>query len=119
MQAYREITTWADGATAINHTYLLAGDKMLAYIRQGTNIPFHFARPIAISRSGRKFQLVEPNPFEHTFSVVVPQVIENTREISGSKGAKYILDLDLKTCTCPGYTYRGTCKHVKELSDEN
>jgi hypothetical protein len=119
MQAYKEITTWPDGATAVNHTYLLEGDKMLAYIRQGTNIPFHFARPITISRSGRKFELVEPNPFEHMFSVVVPQVIVNTREISGSKGAKYILDLDLKTCTCPGYTYRGACKHVKDMDNEN
>ena len=101
MQAYREITVWADGATAINHTYLLSGDRMLAYIRQGTNIPFHFAKPIAISRSGRRFELVEPNPFEHVFSVVVPQVIENTREIDGSKGAKYILDLDLNNYVLP------------------
>lgn len=116
MKAYREITAWADGATAINHTYLLAGDKMLAYIQHGTSQPFHFAKPIVISRSGRKFQLVEPNPFESVFSVVVPQVRANTREIDGSKGARYILDLDLKTCTCPGYTYRGVCKHVKELA---
>lgn len=115
MQAYREITTWADGATAVNHTYLLSGDKMLAYIRQGTSVAFIFAKPIVISRSGRKFQLVEPNPFEHTFSVAVPQVIANTKEISGSKGAKYIVNVDLKTCTCPGYTYRGACKHVTAL----
>lgn len=115
MQAYKEITVWTDGNTAINHTYLLEGDKMVAYIRVGTSVPFYFKNPIRISKSGRKFEVVEPNPFDNIPSVVVQQALGNTREIDGSNGAKYIVDLDAKTCTCPGYTYRGTCKHVKEL----
>ena len=115
MQAYKEITVWDDGNTAINHTYLLNGDQMVAYIRIGTSIPFYFKNPIRISKSGRKFEVVEPNPFDSLPSVVVAQELGNTREIDGSKGAKYIVDLDAKTCTCPGYTYRGTCKHSKEL----
>jgi hypothetical protein len=109
-QAYRETTAWADGNTVINHTYLLDGDKMLAYIRQGTDQEFWFRTPIRISRSGRRFQLVEANPFSGLGGQVA-----RIREIDGSKGAKYIVDLDAKTCTCPGYTYRGACKHVKEL----
>ena len=115
MSAYREITVWEDGNTAINHTYLLNGDMMIAYIRVGTSVPFYFKNPIRISKSGRKFEPVEPNPFDLVPSVVVAQELGNTREIDGSKGAKYIVDLDAKTCTCPGYTYRGTCKHTKEL----
>ena len=114
-QAYKETTEWADGNTAINHTYLLDGDQMIAYMRTGTSVPFYFKTPIRISRSGRKFELVEPNPFDLVPHVVIAQELANTREIDGSKGAKYILDLDAKSCTCPGYTYRGTCKHVKEL----
>jgi hypothetical protein len=109
-QAYREITAWADGNTAINHTYLLDGDKMLAYIRQGTDDEFWFKNPIRISRSGRRFQLVEPN----LFSGIGGQV-RNTQEVQGSGGAVYIVNLDDKTCTCPGYTYRGACKHTKQL----
>jgi hypothetical protein len=115
MQAYKETTVWDDGNTAINHTYLLNGDQMIAYIRVGTSVPFYFKNPIRISKSGRKFEVVEPNPFDNIPTVVVQQELGNTREIDGSKGAKYIVDLDAKTCTCPGYTYRGTCKHTKEL----
>lgn len=114
-KAYKETTVWEDGNTAINHTYLLDGDRMIAYMRTGTSVPFYFKTPIRISRSGRKFELVEPNPFDLVPHVVIAQELANTREIDGSKGAKYILDLDAKSCTCPGYTYRGTCKHVKEL----
>jgi hypothetical protein len=118
-QAYRETTKWADGNTAVNHTYLLEGDSMIAYIRVGTSVPFYFKAPIRISKSGRKFEVVEPNPFDAIFTVVVPQLTsDNTVEIEGSKGARYILDRVLCTCTCPGFTYRGTCKHVKELDNE-
>jgi SWIM zinc finger len=119
MQALRETTAWTDGATNINHTYLLDGDRMVAYIRIGTTVPFYFKSPIRISRSGRRFEVVEPNPFELIPSVVVEQTTsDNVVEIEGSKGARYILDRVLCTCTCPGFTYRGTCKHVKALDDE-
>lgn len=115
-QAYKEVTRWEDGATAINHTYLLEGDQMIAYIRVGTSVPYYFKQPIRISKSGRKFEVVDPNPFTFIPQVVVEQTTSaNVVEIDGSKGAKYILDKVLCTCTCPGYTYRGTCKHVKEL----
>jgi SWIM zinc finger len=113
MQAVKEITLWETlDYEPPNHTYLLDGDMMLAYIKQGETEPFYFKNPIRISRSGRKFELLKDNPFE------VPQISnDNIVEIEGSKGARYILDKVLCTCTCPGFTYRGTCKHVKELSD--
>ena len=114
--AYRETTVWPDGTTAINHIYLLEGDQMIAYMRTGTSVPFYFKTPIRIDRRGRKFELVESNPFDSIFSVVIPQTTSpNVVEIDGSKGARYILDRVLCTCTCPGFTYRGTCKHVKDL----
>lgn len=114
-EAYKEVTVWENNSQAINHTYLLEGDMMIAYMRSQTSVPFYFKNPIRIDRRGRKFEKLEENPFEHVFSVVQPQTVENIKEIEGSKGAKYYLNLDEKTCTCPGYTYRGTCKHVKEI----
>jgi hypothetical protein len=113
-KAYRETTEWADGNVNINHTYLLEGDKMTAYIRSQTSVPFYFKAPITISRSRRKFELVEPNPFDAVPPVVVPQT-SLVREIEGSTGTVYYVNVDDRTCTCPGYTYRGTCKHVKDL----
>jgi hypothetical protein len=116
-EAYKEVTVWEDGATNINHTYLLQGDKMVAYIRNNTSVPYYFKNPITIDKRGRKFELVEPNPFE---TVAVPQVVVvqqdvDVIEIDGSKGNKYYVNKRDMTCTCPGFTYRGTCKHVKEL----
>jgi hypothetical protein len=110
MEAVKEITIWADGNTNINHTYLLNGDKMVAYIRKGTENEFWFKTPIRIDKGGRKFEVIKPNPFTGLVGS-----ISNLKEVDGSKGQKYIVNLDENTCTCPGYTFRGICKHVKEL----
>ena len=111
-QAFKEITIWADGATTVNHTYLFDGDKVVAYIRYGTSEAFWFKTPIKIDKRGRKFEQVDSMLFHSSFNVFTPN---NIKEVLGSKGTKYIVNLDENTCTCPGYTYRGTCKHVKEL----
>jgi SWIM zinc finger len=115
-QAYKETTIWEDSTTAINHTYLLEGDQMIAYIRLGTREPYYFKNPIRISRSGRKFELLADDPFEDVSTHAVdPITSPNVIEIVGSNGARYQLDPVSCTCTCPGFTYRGTCKHVKGL----
>jgi hypothetical protein len=111
-QAFKEITVWADGNTAINHTYLLDGDKMVAYIRYGTTDPFWFKTPIKIDKRGRKFEKVNDDLFALSTNVFTPS---DVIEVQGSKGAVYFVNTTENTCTCPGYTYRGTCKHVKEL----
>ena len=112
MQAYKEITIWADGATQINHTYFLDGDKAVAYIRYGTTEPFWFKTPIKIDKRGRKFEQVDSMLFHSSFNVFTPN---NIKEVEGSKGAKYIVNLDENTCTCAGFTFRANCKHIKEL----
>jgi hypothetical protein len=112
MEAVKEITVWADSKSAVNHTYLLDSDKMIAYIRYGTTEPFWFKNPIKISKSGRKFEKVSNDLFNLSMNVFTPS---NTKEVKGSKGQTYIINLDENTCTCSGYTFRGTCKHIKEL----
>jgi len=108
VEAVKEITIWNDD-TAINHTYLLDGDKMVAYIKFGTGEPFYFKNPIRISKSGRKFEKLKKNPFKQVKQD--PTLIE----VKGSKGNSYWVDPVEKTCTCPGFTYRGACKHFGEL----
>lgn len=41
-----------------------------------------------------------------------------TWEVPGSKGNKYVVTRNSQgwSCTCPGFSFRKTCKHVSELS---
>jgi hypothetical protein len=87
-QAFKEITIWADGATTVNHTYLLNGDKAVAYIRYGTSEPFWFKTPIKLDKRGRKFEQVDSILFHSSFNVFTPN---NIKEVLGSKGTKYIV----------------------------
>lgn len=117
-EAFLETTQWTDSGTNINHTYYLEGDKMIAYIRHGTTEPFFFKNPITISRSGRKFQRVDASAFEGIFIAEHNEPNPDVVEVKGSKpGIVYYVNRVEKSCTCPGYTYRGTCKHVKELNE--
>jgi hypothetical protein len=108
MEAVKEITVWEDGAL-INHTYLLDGDKMIAYIRFGDSVPFYFSKPIRIDKRGRKFEKLKTNPFDF-------EVSSTLIEVKGSKGNSYYVDPKDRTCTCPGFTFRGSCKHILELA---
>ena len=112
MIAIKEITEWKDGSTA-NHTYLLDGDKMVAYIRKGTTEPFYFKSPIkGFSRSYRKF--IELKGVDDPFQA---QTIKSELiEVKGSKGNSYFVDPESKTCTCPGFTFRGACKHLEVIA---
>jgi hypothetical protein len=120
MIALKEITEWKDGTTA-NHTYLLDGDKMIAYIRKGTTEPFYFKQPIkGFSRSYRKFVELKDSPFKDWAKLLKAHIdVEPTpayiKKVAGSKpGVTYEVNTDENTCTCPGFTFRGACKHTKE-----
>ena len=60
------------------------------------------------SKARRKFKKIGERPDPQT------EQDSNIIEVKGSTGKIYIIDLDKKTCTCPGFTYRGNCKHVKQ-----
>jgi hypothetical protein len=64
-----------------------------------------------LDRRGRKFIELETNPFDPEHVAVDTHVIR----VKGSRGDEYLVDPQAGTCTCPGYTFRGTCKHVKQL----
>ena len=108
MQALLETTAWAGNAP--NHTYLLDGNNLVAYIRTGTTEPYYFKSPIrGFDKRARKFELITPNPFD------VPVAANHLVTVEGSKGQTYTVDTSEGSCTCPGYTYRGVCKHVTAL----
>jgi hypothetical protein len=91
------------------HTYLLDSNNLVAYIKSGTTEPFYFKNPIkGFSKSGRKFAAADQSQFKQ------PEKESNAITIQGSKGQAYIIDPEAKSCTCPGFTYRGACKHLAE-----
>ena len=102
MEALRETT----GGAFPPHIYLLDGNKLVSYIKSGESEPFYFKNPIkGFDKRGRKFATVTPNPFK-------VKAQSNLIKIKGSNGNEYTIDPEEKTCTCPGFTFRGTCKHV-------
>ena len=105
-QAFRETTVW-EGPHQPNHLYLLDGDKMLAYVPQGGTKAVYFKSPITISKRKRTFVAVRTTLFR------VPK--STSIVVQGSKGKVYYVNPEEKTCSCPGYTYHGTCKHLKNI----
>jgi len=118
MKYFQEITEWADGSDA-NHIYLLddSKGKMYAYVPKGSNELFQFKQPIKIDIRGRKFKPVaarwnykiaeEPKPNNPTWTV------------AGSKGTEYVVELvdNVYNCTCPGFRFRGACRHIAEVQN--
>ena len=88
------------------HTYLLDGNNLVAYIKKNETEPFYFKSPIkGFDKRGRKFATITPNPFK-----VKKQ--SNLITVKGSNGNVYTINPEEKTCNCPGFTFRGTCKHL-------
>ena len=102
MEAVVEVT----GGAFHPHTYLLDGTKLVAYIKSTETEPFYFKNPIkGFDRRGRKFTPGNINLFNTKKDA-------NARTIIGSSGQTYTVTEE--SCTCPGFTYRGTCKHMAE-----
>lgn len=105
MEALKETT----GGLFPAHIYLLDGTTLVAYIKAGTTEPFYFKNGIKnFDKRGRSFVKADKNLFKvHVETAVI--------EVQGSKGKTYYVDPETRTCTCPGYTFRGNCKHVEAL----
>jgi hypothetical protein len=102
MEALQETT----GGAFHPHIYLLDGNNLVAYIKSGETAPFYFKNPIkGFDKRGRKFATVTPNPFK-------VKTQSNLIKVKGSNGNEYTVDPESKSCNCPGYTFRGSCKHV-------
>ncbi len=114
MEALKEVTEWAVEYRQPNHTYLMDGDKAVAYKVWHTGEPFYFKVPSKLDKRYRKFEKADISLFDVEEQKKDPVVLE----VPGSKGATYLVNTEDRTCTCPGFTFRGSCKHTKELELE-
>ena len=110
MEAVREITVW-DLDFQPNHTYLLDGERIVAYIPKGTGeIRVSKSGKVKLDRRNRKFEKVDIKLFGDLTTQKDPNIIE----VMGSKGNSYFVNKEERTCTCPGYKFRGACKHIEQ-----
>jgi hypothetical protein len=107
--ALKEITEWNIIYEQPNHTYLIDGhDKIIAYKKLHKGKPIFPISKFPLNKRYRKFVEVDAAQFKYT----EPEMKANTKIVIGSKGDKYIIDLDKSTCTCNGFKFRGKCKHL-------
>ena len=85
-----------------------------SYVPRGSKTLQRFKNPLKIDTRGRTFEdLGEATAPE-------PDVITRT----GSKGEVYYITQDKEqgwkgwSCTCPGFRFRGSCKHVAEIQQD-
>ena len=107
MRIQQETTVWADATP--NHIYVFDSElkRAIAYVPEGSNKVHKFRTPRVIDRRGRTFVELEDSE---------PELAANQWRGPGSRGEDHTVTLSAGTysCTCPGYTYRGHCRHVAE-----
>lgn len=109
MKLLLETTAWGDKSIK-NHTYLVNDtlSQLIGYIPAGTTEIKRFSEPINWDRRGRTFKEVKDRKVKQDSDVIT---------VTGSKGAKYYISKadGVYRCSCPGFGFRGTCKHVAEV----
>lgn len=111
MKVLKEVTDSWTTDFAPNHTYLLEGEKILAYKPWHDNPVQHLSGKMRLDRARRKFKEL---PFVAAeWGLEEQSTPSNIVIIEGSKGNTYEVDIEEGTCTCPGHQFRGKCKHVE------
>ena len=125
LKIMREVTEWKGYDRQPNHVYLMSGDKALAYVPWGKGKPFYFRTFQRLDRRGRKFVEEKKNPWRFDMTIQIdtepqeqPHLLGKTWEVAGSKGKVYTVNLHNGQwgCTCQGFLFRRTCRHISELS---
>ena len=64
-----------------------------------------------------RHRIVEVNDLPVDYTEPASDRIE--KKVQGSKGNEYtvVKEYGKSSCTCPGFTYRGQCKHLMELEN--
>jgi hypothetical protein len=74
-----------------------------------------FRNPIRIDTRGRKFVI---NPVQYPTGVKAEVPEGRTWVVKGSRGDEYkVSEVNGNlSCTCSGFRFRGSCRHIKEVA---
>ena len=113
MRIVVETTQWSEGfGDSCNHVYVMNDSltQAVAYVPRGSKTLQKFKNPLKIDTRGRTF--------EDLGEATAPEPDVITR--MGSKGEVYYITNEGPdyTCTCPGFKFRGSCKHVAEIQQD-
>ena len=102
MKIAQEVTVWKSGKVK-NHTYILNDSmtKMHGYIPVGQTEKVMFKNEQSFDKKYRQFVILSQ------------KVPKETKVVLGSKGDKYLVTKN--SCSCPGFTFRGQCKHLVKV----
>jgi hypothetical protein len=121
MKVLQEITEWATDFELNNNTYFVTDnrEKMLAYIKFNHDTVEVFKKPYPFNIRGRKFKEIE-NIWNYSPPEEVNKFARVWR-VTGSKGNEYAVTLEDKlfTCSCSGFKFRNSCRHVASIQLEN
>lgn len=125
MRIYQETTKW--DTQVPNHQYILSDDKRtcVGYIKKGSKETKIFSKPISFDPRYRTFKVVgeyvEPKEYTQYVGRGDYQTVKEYK-VKGSKGDEYTVTISEVTgnsCTCPGFTFRGHCKHIEQVINES
>jgi len=101
----QETTDWGKFKVNNGIYHINGAGSLVAYqVNQDAEVQVLKSPSKQFSKSRRKFVKIGERPEEVASHVI---------EVKGSKGNVYYVDTEKNTCTCPGFTFRGNCKHIK------
>jgi len=113
LEILKEITQRSTGSSVRNHTYLLEGNKLIAYAKFGTDEIVISKKQFNIDKRYRKF--ISDNHSGLSALIKKQKTDPNTRVFKVQSGEKeyFVTNKSEKyTCTCTGFNFRGKCKHI-------
>jgi len=106
IEVLREVTDWQGQGNINNGIYHVNSKGWLVGYQPNSDSPYReFKNPMKLfSKARRKFEKIGERPEEGGVDTIT---------VKGSKGETYVIQDG--ECSCPGFRFRGDCKHVKQL----
>jgi hypothetical protein len=113
LQILKEITQWDTEYKTPNHTYLLDGDKIIAYAVFGGDEIRTSPSRIKIDKRRRKFIFSDHPGLKKLIANEKPESGTRTFKITSGEKIYFVsIKKDNYSCTCTGFSFRGKCKHM-------